>query len=1063
MNGVKTNGTAAHATNGNVPYGARLLPQVADELARTNPNKIYASLARSNDISQGFRHVTIKELVQAVNNVAWWLDAKYGRSDVFETIAIMGTSDIRYTVIFLAAVKCGYKVMVPSVRNSLSMNLSLLDQTSCSKFFYSSEMKSRAFELKDKVSDLECIPYSSFDEMAEGRSEHYPFDKVFAEVEFDPILIVHTSGSTGSPKPITLSHGGFSLWDNHRNIPKTPGRRNQDYSLFNFPGDPNGGKYYTTYPPFHLAGFVNMIVLPIVYESTLVLGPADRPASGQLVSEIMKQLPLRAIMCPPTVLEQLLQEPDGLDQAAKLSFIIYTGGPLSPSAGDRLSQVTDVCQLYGSTETGVIAAYVPLRENWMWFEFQPVYGNKMEHVDEDIYEMVIPRDMSLKWIRGICHQFPEVAEWRTRDLFKKHPSKPNLWRFHGRRDDILVLGTGEKFNPVPMEQIIQGHPLLSGALIVGLARFQAALLVEPKSAISDKDAFIDEIWPYVHKANVEGPAHAKIVRSKIAIASPEKPFVRAGKGTVVRGQTTKAYADEIEELYSEKGAAVRQGIPDLDAPKDFDALKQYIHKFVNVLLPKGNVGDQDDFYNLGLDSLQTVELANGLRAGLTHAADLDLSIISIRTIYANPTVERLSKAIHNHFTSNSQSPPQATDGESEEDRVERMSAIVNKYTHDLPKIIASTKTVSANGKLNIVLTGSTGSLGTNILQTLLDDPEVDTVYCLNRSANARERHEKNFASRGVEYSIDSPKVEFLKVDFGHAHYGLPKYIYDGLVHNVDVIIHNAWKVNFNHQLESFEDTHIRGVRNFVDWSIASPRHPHIVFVSSISSVGNWAAAGEGDGAVTEAPLTNYNVAQKLGYGESKHVSERILSIAAERSGVPTSMLRVGQIAGPLAANGGEWNKTEWLPCLVKTSKSLRRIPSSLSAIDWIPVDELASIIREIAHSDTPQIYNLVNPKTTDWASLVPTIQNYFAEPTTVAIPLADWVDLLQSLDASDKQELETKPALKILDFFEGLERASAKEKLAYDTTHGRTTSRTMAELAPVSPEAMEVWLDQWKF
>jgi len=46
----------------------------------------------------------------------------------------------------------------------------------------------------------------------------------------------------------------------------------------------------------------------------VILGPPDRPASGQLISQIMLQYELQAIFCAPALLEQLLQEPKGLEQ-----------------------------------------------------------------------------------------------------------------------------------------------------------------------------------------------------------------------------------------------------------------------------------------------------------------------------------------------------------------------------------------------------------------------------------------------------------------------------------------------------------------------------------------------------------------------------------------------------------------------------------------------------------------------------------------------------------------------------------------------------------------------------
>lgn len=91
-------------------YGARLLPQVLDDLAVSDPERVYASLPISPDISQGFHDVTMREIANAVNNAAWWLEDRIGRTEIFETLAYMGPTDLRYPVAFFAAVKCGYKV-----------------------------------------------------------------------------------------------------------------------------------------------------------------------------------------------------------------------------------------------------------------------------------------------------------------------------------------------------------------------------------------------------------------------------------------------------------------------------------------------------------------------------------------------------------------------------------------------------------------------------------------------------------------------------------------------------------------------------------------------------------------------------------------------------------------------------------------------------------------------------------------------------------------------------------------------------------------------------------------
>lgn len=73
------------------------------------------------------------------------------------------------------------------------------------------------------------------------------------------------------------------------------------------------------------------------------------------------------------------------------------------------------------------------------------------------------------------------------------------------------------------------------------------------------------------------------------------------------------------------------------------------------------------------------------------------------------------------------------------------------------------------------------------------------------------------------------------------------------------------------------------------------RKPRIVFVSSISFVQDWAL-------VYPTPV---DVASPLCYRQSKHVSKRILVKAREVSGVPVTILRVGQVTGPTTVTGGK--------------------------------------------------------------------------------------------------------------------------------------------------------------
>lgn len=124
-----------------------------------------------------------------------------------------------------------------------------------------------------------------------------------------------------------------------------------------------------------------------------------------------------------------------------------------------------------------------------------------------------------------------------------------------------------------------------------------------------------------------------------------------------------------------------------------------------------------------------------------------------------------------------------------------------------------------------------------------------------------------------------------------------------------------------------------------------------------SAAGPRAVAGL-RGRVAEDIYADWATPGAGGYGQSNFVSERLLDVAAREAGVPSTLCRVGQVAGP-TATAGEWPRKEWLPSLIVSSIYLGKVPESLGPrldiVDWIPVDKLAEAIVELAiHPPRPQ-------------------------------------------------------------------------------------------------------------
>ena len=421
-------------------------------------------------------------------------------------------------------------------------------------------------------------------------------------------------------------------------------------------------------------------------------------------------------------------------------------------------------------------------EDWVYFHFDPkMKGIEFREIDDGIYEQFYVRHPSTDPYHSLWYTFPEKSEISTSDLFSKHPSKPDLWSYRGRSDDMIVFSNGEKFNPNAMEATLCSHPEVRGAVVVGQARFQPAALLELKGKAPDSDQakkeFLDSLAPYIEKSNERAPAFAKLQRDHVAFTKPEKPMVRADKGTIKRVATSKEYAGEIDKLYADaEESSGSTGAVQLDAG-NLDSLKKALPEVLLETVGLHDITPDQDIFNAGADSLQVMNLVRQLRASLTAQAHL----ISPRIVYSNPTPSKLAEALH-ELTN----PVKEANENLDKERISRMEEMLAKYSRDLPT--GTTNAVRPKeATLTIVLTGSTGSLGSYLLDSLMASPRVSKVICLNRGAHGEDKQKNVNASRGLLHDWGD-KVVFLTTDLSKDRLGLNHRDYGLLVREASFII-----------------------------------------------------------------------------------------------------------------------------------------------------------------------------------------------------------------------------------------------------------------------------------
>jgi thioester reductase-like protein len=786
------------------------------------------------------------------------------------------------------------------------------------------------------------------------------------------------------------------------------------------------------------------------------LSPPDQPASIGVVEKILDLDAADCAMITPSVLTDIAQSPAVLQKMRKLDWVMYGGSPLSKSVGDVLCRHSRLLSGVGSTEGGFYLSYLPeASEDWEYLHYHESMGIMFKEPDspnDASREAVISRTNDIH-VQHAFITFPDQETFATNDLYEQHPSKTHLWRYAGRKDDVIVLSNGEKLMPTDMEAIISLHPHVSAALIAGQGRFQPILIVEetPGQEKRPVSAKINALWSAVAKANEQAPGHGKIDKSHIMFLPDGQTFKRSNKGLVSRGSSMRELQHQIDDFYNR--ACEQPDLELLDCTTE-DTLRIDLLRLVKRMIPgiPATMSLDDDLFSFGLDSLQTVQLTKILKQSFQFGANPDHPPIDTTLIYSNPSIAKIVRRL---FDSGDAT---ATCERAEPNPLDSRE-LLRKYARDM----------SESQKATVILTGSTGNFGSYILSSLLQNTNVAKVVCLNRGENGRSRQQASFQLRGLPGNLGSGRAEFLQVNLSSPHFGLPISTYNRLLAQTTHIIHNAWPVNFNQSVASFEP-HILGCVNLIEFSRLSILGAHLFFISSIATARRWDIS-----SIPEHPILNLNAAEPMGYGQSKLISEILFYQASLSYGIQTTICRVGQIAGPVNRKGGEWNRNEWIPSLIKSSFYLGMLPQSLPGcenIDWIPVDILADITVDLLFASASRdclqsssnskthVFHAVNPVSTHWSKLLPVIAA--SMPDILVVEYEEWLsELRRSEESLDLSCYEKNPAIKLLGYFNSL--TADMPRPVFDTMQTCLASETMRNLPAVQQDWVARWMEQWGF
>jgi Male sterility protein/Phosphopantetheine attachment site len=381
----------------------------------------------------------------------------------------------------------------------------------------------------------------------------------------------------------------------------------------------------------------------------------------------------------------------------------------------------------------------------------------------------------------------------VQDLLETNPHDCKQYRIKGRADDLLVLATGEKVRPTNLERALADHPDVKDVMAFGEGQLRLGLLVELTAEQVQADngepesieSILSSIEPYLERGNSFTDKHGKVTKDMIIITwESTKPLLRTDKGTLARKATLAAFSAEIKACYDRTDILKGTPLPLPNVDNGY-ALLNAIHSILRDIIGHAGFGDDVDFFEAGMDSLQASRLRLSLLTRLRATPNLPSPVEDLQSdfCFENSSVQKLHHAL-TQLMAGTEVDPRA--GHSKElKRIAAMEEMVEKYRQMLlqmsylafhARISRSRRQLTDRGSV-VLLTGSTGSLGCFLLARLANDSAVSKVICLNRppsgSADIHQRQMDLMIKRGISMSTKAwRKVVLYGADMGREDFGL---------------------------------------------------------------------------------------------------------------------------------------------------------------------------------------------------------------------------------------------------------------------------------------------------
>ena len=578
---------------------------------------------------------------------------------------------------------------------------------------------------------------------------------------------------------------------------------------------------------------------------------------------------------------------------------------------------------------------------------------------------------------------PEAFMYRTGDLAYYLPN--GVVGFLGRIDNQVKI-RGLRIEVGEIESVLSQHPMVKEAVVLA------------KKDQSGENILIGYYTENINNTIGLEELHA-FMRNKLPEYMVPSVFIK------------------VEEfLLNSNGKVDRNALPGLDASikesvRDYTEARNYTErKLVEIwknILQIEKVGINNDFFSVGGHSFIAIKLIDKIEKELNFR-------IPLTELLVNPTIQHLAKIIDGKsaVADDSQSQDAMNIDFEEEARIE------GKLGSDWfnPK--------------RILLTGATGSIGTNLLIDILKTYKSADVYCLVRAeddAAALRKIENSIKRQLLCENYIMTRIVPVIGDLEKPLLGLTEQKFEELSTSIDIIFHNGAFVNFVYPYSVLKKANVLGTIEILKLAARSKIKP-LHYISTISVYDNIHLPEDKSGQViainddTEL-IQNEGLKNNIGYTQSKWVAEKIVQNAREQ-GLPITIYRPDTVSGNSVT--GVWNTGDFACKTIRSMALSGIIPNKDVFYNWMPVDYVSSTIVYLSTkaNSMNKNFNMVSPYTFSISELASWITS-LGYPIK-KVPINKWKKQLKE-NMESKSELSEIPA----EVFEAAEKYDPHKVLKY--------------------------------